>query len=323
MTFKNNPKGQSIISIKSFSCEDIEFLYEQTDKICNLSLDELAKTFTHEVMLSAFFQPSTRTRLSFERAMLALGGKVMGFADAKTTSGTKGEQLSDTIEMFEQYEPQVVVMRHPYSGAARLLNELIDVPSINAGDGDHEHPTQTLGDGYAKRSYHNRLDGLTEGLFGDLAYGRTIKSMIHFFTKFHPKKVFLCPADPFFDLPDEYKKILDQHKIDYEVELNIDKAVPELDTAYFTRIQDNMFDKVKLNEEQGIDVDSIERAYKIDVSMLSKAKNNLTLMHPLPRRNEIDINIDKTHHAKYFDQAGKIYKTRIAELYLILKGAVE
>ncbi len=302
-------KGRSIISIKDFSKEEILHIVATAKKFDEQPFTDLLKD---KVMAALFFEPSTRTRLSFTSAMEQLGGKVIGFADPKTSSRKKGETFHDTYKMAEGYS-DVIVARSPIEGSARLGAESVSVPVINAGDGANQHPTQTCLDLYTIMKAKGTLDGLNIAMVGDLKYGRTVHSLAVAMSHFKTKLYFIAPEA--LQMPKAYLDFLDKKGIPYVVEEDLSKVSKELDVLYMTRIQKERFpDPVEYEKLKGV--------YKLDASLLPNIKKDMIIMHPLPRVDEIHPCLDKTPHALYFQQAANGIPTRKALLALTL-GAIE
>ena len=261
-----------------------------------------------KILATLFFEPSTRTRLSFLSSMEQLGGKVMGFATAGMTSIKKGETLWDTIKMAQAYA-DVIVLRHPLEGSARLAAEASSKPIINAGDGANQHPTQTMLDLYTIQKVKGKLTNLNIGMLGDLKYGRTVHSLVIALSHFNPKFYFIAPKE--LQMPQAYLDDLKEKKIKFVTESNLMKVSKQLDILYVTRIQKERFaDPIEYEKFKGI--------YKLDTSLLPHIKKDLKIMHPLPRVDEIDKSLDETDHAVYFDQAANGIPVRKALLALIL-----
>lgn len=246
------------------------------------------------VAATLFFEPSTRTRLSFETAVNRLGGKVIGFSDAKVSSTSKGESLNDTIQIVSNYA-DIIIMRHHLEGAALYATEVTNVPIINAGDGANQHPSQTLLDLYSIRKTQGSLQDLHITMVGDLKYGRTVHSLIEGMHHFSPKFSFIAPQQ--LELPREYRELCDEYGIetDYSRELTND-VIKKSDIIYMTRVQRERF----TDDE---DYKAIKDSFILDLPLLEGAKENMRILHPLPRVNEIHIDVDKTPHAYYFTQA--------------------
>lgn len=262
----------------------------------------------HKILATLFFEPSTRTRLSFESAMLSLGGSVLGFSSASNTSASKGESVSDTISVVSSY-CDIIAMRHPKEGASLVATRKSTVPLINAGDGGHNHPTQTLTDLLTIYREKGRLDNLTIGFCGDLKFGRTVHSLTKAMSRYkNIKFVFIAP--PELKIPEYLKHdLLDAKNLDYKEVETIEEVVEELDILYMTRVQKERF----FNEQDYI---RLKDTYILDLKKLEKSKSDLIVMHPLPRVNEIAIEVDDDPRAKYFDQ---VQNGRFMRMALILK----
>lgn len=262
----------------------------------------------HKILATLFFEPSTRTRLSFESAMLSLGGSVLGFSSASNTSASKGESVSDTISVVSSY-CDIIAMRHPKEGAPLVATRKSTVPLINAGDGGHNHPTQTLTDLLTIYREKGRLDNLTIGFCGDLKFGRTVHSLTKAMPRYkNIKFVFIAP--PELKIPEYLKHdLLDAKNLDYKEVETIEEVVEELDILYMTRVQKERF----FNEQDYI---RLKDTYILDLKKLEKSKSDLIVMHPLPRVNEIAIEVDDDPRAKYFDQ---VQNGRFMRMALILK----
>ena len=262
----------------------------------------------HKILATLFFEPSTRTRLSFESAMLSLGGSVLGFSSASNTSASKGESVSATISVVSSY-CDIIAMRHPKEGAPLVATRKSTVPLINAGDGGHNHPTQTLTDLLTIYREKGRLDNLTIGFCGDLKFGRTVHSLTKAMSRYkNIKFVFIAP--PELKIPEYLKHdLLDAKNLDYKEVETIEEVVEELDILYMTRVQKERF----FNEQDYI---RLKDTYILDLKKLEKSKSDLIVMHPLPRVNEIAIEVDDDPRAKYFDQ---VQNGRFMRMALILK----
>ena len=248
----------------------------------------------HKILATLFFEPSTRTRLSFESAMLSLGGSVLGFSSASNTSASKGESVSDTISVVSSY-CDIIAMRHPKEGAPLVATRKSTIPLINAGDGGHNHPTQTLTDLLTIYREKGRLDNLTIGFCGDLKFGRTVHSLTKAMSRYkNIKFVFIAP--PELKIPEYLKHdLLDAKNLDYKEVETIEEVIEDLDILYMTRVQKERF----FNEQDYI---RLKDTYILDLKKLEKSKSDLIVMHPLPRVNEIAIEVDDDPRAKYFDQ---------------------
>ena len=262
----------------------------------------------HKILATLFFEPSTRTRLSFESAMLSLGGSVLGFSSASNTSASKGESVSDTISVVSSY-CDIIAMRHPKEGAPLVATRKSTVPLINAGDGGHNHPTQTLTDLLTIYREKGRLDNLTIGFCGDLKFGRTVHSLTKAMSRYkNIKFVFIAP--PELKIPEYLKHdLLDAKNLDYKEAETIEEVIEDLDILYMTRVQKERF----FNEQDYI---RLKDTYILDLKKLEKSKSDLIIMHPLPRVNEIAIEVDDDPRAKYFDQ---VQNGRFMRMALILK----
>lgn len=262
----------------------------------------------HKILATLFFEPSTRTRLSFESAMLSLGGNVLGFSSASNTSASKGESVSDTISVVSSY-CDIIAMRHPKEGAPLVATRKSTVPLINAGDGGHNHPTQTLTDLLTIYREKGRLDNLTIGFCGDLKFGRTVHSLTKAMSRYkNIKFVFIAP--PELKIPEYLKHdLLDAKNLDYKEVETIEEVIGDLDILYMTRVQKERF----FNEQDYI---RLKDTYILDLKKLEKSKSDLIVMHPLPRVNEITTEVDDDPRAKYFDQ---VQNGRFMRMALILK----
>lgn len=262
----------------------------------------------HKILATLFFEPSTRTRLSFESAMLSLGGSVLGFSSASNTSASKGESVSDTISVVSSY-CDIIAMRHPKEGTPLVATRKSTVPLINAGDGGHNHPTQTLTDLLTIYREKGRLDNLTIGFCGDLKFGRTVHSLTKAMSRYkNIKFVFIAP--PELKIPEYLKHdLLDAKNLDYKEAETIEEVIEDLDILYMTRVQKERF----FNEQDYI---RLKDTYILDLNKLEKSKSDLIVMHPLPRVNEIAIEVDDDPRAKYFDQ---VQNGRFMRMALILK----
>jgi len=256
-----------------------------------------------KVVASLFFEPSTRTRLSFETAISRLGGRIVGFADPDSSSATKGETLHDTIKMVSNYA-DLIVMRHPLEGAARYAAEVSPVPVINAGDGANQHPTQTLLDMYSILKTQGSLDNLNIFMVGDLKYGRTVHSLLQAMSVFE-NPIFNFIAPPELQMPEEYKMYLRDKSIRYFVHREFTDIISEADIIYMTRVQKERF-------SDPIEYERVKNVYILNNAMLEKTKTNLRILHPLPRVNEIATDVDSNEKAYYFTQARNGVFTREA-----------
>ncbi len=303
--------GRHVISIADFSRGDILAILE-TARAIEQEPGPRRELLPGKLMATLFFEPSTRTRLSFEAAMQKLGGRVIGFSDAGSTSTKKGESLADTIRMIEQYA-DVIVIRHPRDGAARLASEVSRVPIINGGDGGNQHPSQTFLDLYTiAKLYPALLDGsapLTIAFAGDLRYGRTVHSLLTALCHFRIKLVMVAPRG--LEMPDEYLLAAAKAGMQVTEAASLQDAIAQADLLYMTRLQEERF-------PDPLEFDHIKASYRITANMLKDAKPQLRVLHPLPRINEIAIDVDQTVHAHYFAQAGNGIPVRQALLGLVL-----
>lgn len=294
----------------------LDLTVEEVDQLLDLANDIEAnpQKYAHacegKKLATLFFEPSTRTRLSHEAAMLNLGGNVLGFSSAESSSATKGETVSDTIRMISCYA-DIVAMRHPKEGAPMVAARHSSVPIINAGDGGHQHPTQTLTDLLTIRSLSGRLDNLTIGLCGDLKFGRTVHSLIHAFVRYpNIKFVLISPEE--LRLPSYMRKdVLDKHNIPYKEVERLEDALPELDVLYMTRVQKERF----FNEEDYI---RMKDFYILDKKKMELAPEHMLVLHPLPRVNEIAVEVDDDPRAVYFKQAQYGVYVRMALILTLL-----
>ncbi|MBI2559073.1 aspartate carbamoyltransferase [Candidatus Woesearchaeota archaeon] len=301
MEFKN----RDVISITDFSKEELLHILKVVRQMEQKPKGSLLKG---KILATLFFEPSTRTRLSFTSAMEQLSGTVIGFSNANVTSIQKGESLWDTIKMTEQYADAIVI-RHPLEGSARLAAEAASVPVINGGDGSNQHPTQTMLDIYTIQKIKGKLDGLHIGFVGDLKYGRTVHSLVIALSHFNPTFYFIAPDE--LQIPENYTEELFRKKIRHFKTRDLERFSKELDVLYVTRIQKERFpDPLEYEKFKGI--------YRIDEAFLQHVKKDMKIMHPLPRIDEIDKNVDKTQHAAYFEQAANGIPVRKALLALVL-----
>ena len=283
-----------LIDIKELSVEEIDELIKVAKDII-AHPENYQEKCKYKKLATLFFEPSTRTRLSFEAAMMELGGNVLGFSEAKSSSASKGESVSDTIKVVGGYS-DIIAMRHPKEGAPLVASLKSDVPIINAGDGGHNHPTQTLTDLLTISCEKNRLDNLTIGLCGDLKFGRTVHSLITAMSRYkNIKFVLISPEE--LKLPEYVKEdILDKNNIQYVETNDIEEYLGDLDILYMTRVQKERF----FNEEDYL---RLKDYYILNKEKLEKAKKDLCILHPLPRVNEISVEVDNDPRACYFKQA--------------------
>jgi aspartate carbamoyltransferase catalytic subunit len=261
-----------------------------------------------KVVATLFFEPSTRTRLSFESAVNRLGGRVIGFSEASSSSVSKGESLKDTILTVANYS-DLIVMRHPIEGSARYASEVSGVPIINAGDGANQHPTQTLLDLYSIRKTQGKLENIKIVMVGDLKYGRTVHSLLMAMSQFNASFSFIAPKE--LQMPKEYKIHLDGLGLKYEEHTELADNIKDADIVYMTRVQRERF-------SDPVEYEKVKNVYVLRNSMLEGTKPNMRVLHPLPRVNEIHTDVDDNHKAYYFPQALNGVYTRMAIMALIL-----
>ena len=294
----------------------LDFTTEELEKLFNLANDieknkaKYAHACDGKILATCFYEPSTRTRLSFESAMTRLGGQVIGFSDANSSSAAKGESVSDTIKVISCYA-DICAMRHPKEGAPMVAAEKSDIPVINAGDGGHQHPTQTLTDLLTIRSLKGHLGGFTIGLCGDLKFGRTVHSLIHALVRYDDIHfIFISPEE--LKVPDYITEELKAHNIPYEEVTNLEAVMPQLDFLYMTRVQKERF----FNEEDYI---RLKDFYILDTAKMQLAKPDMLVLHPLPRVNEISVEVDNDPRAAYFKQAQYGVYVRMALILTLLE----
>lgn len=302
-------KGRDFIAITDFTRKELESIFETADE-----MEKYRKSFKDElkgrILVTLFFEPSTRTRLSFEAAMLRLGGSVTGFADPSYSRTVTGESLADTIRMADSYG-NVIVLRHKIEGAARLAAKVADVPVINAGDGTQHHPTQTLTDLYTMRREFGRIDGLSIAILGDLKHTRSASSLCLGLTHFKDVSLYLVSPKE-LKTKDEVKDYLKGKDLKFEEMEDVTRVIPEVDVLYVTRLQrERMTDPAEYERVKG--------SYFITASMLKNAKEKMVVMHHLPRIDEIPLEVDYTNHARYFKQAAYGLQVRMSLLSHIVE----
>ena len=295
----------------------LDFSLEETESLLELAADIEKDRFRYahvcdgKKLATLFYEPSTRTRLSFEAAMLNLGGSVLGFSSADSSSASKGESVSDTIRVISCYA-DICAMRHPKEGAAYVASIKSSIPVINAGDGGHQHPTQTLTDLMTIRSLKGRLDNLTIGFCGDLKFGRTVHSLINAMVRYPNVRFVLISPDE-LKVPEYIREdVLRANNIDFKEVSNLDAAMPELDILYMTRVQKERF----FNEEDYI---RLKDSYILDKEKMKLAKEDMYVLHPLPRVNEISTEVDDDPRAAYFKQAQYGVYVRMALIMTLLE----
>ncbi|MCK9639462.1 MAG: aspartate carbamoyltransferase [Prolixibacteraceae bacterium] len=291
---------KNLISITDFSKEEYLKIMELSMQFEENPSQSLLKG---KVIATLFFEPSTRTRLSFETAINRLGGKIIGFSDSNSSSVSKGETLHDTIKMVSNYA-DMIIMRHPLEGSARYAAEVSDVPVINAGDGANQHPSQTLLDMYSIMKTQGRLDDINLFMVGDLKYGRTVHSLLMAMSQFK-NPIFNFVAPPELAMPDEYKIYLSNKGIRYFEHLEFNDIINQADIIYMTRVQKERF-------IDPVEYEKVKNVYILKNEMLANTKPTVKILHPLPRINEIHTNVDSNPKAYYFTQARNGVYTRMA-----------
>jgi aspartate carbamoyltransferase catalytic subunit len=304
-------RGMDVVSIRDFSREQIEHVLKLAEKMVPIAKgEERSVLLEGHVLGSLFYEPSTRTRLSFDAAMTRLGGRVLGFDQPTGASVAKGETLADTIRMVDSY-CDVIVLRHPQEGAARLAAHFANRPVVNAGDGAGQHPTQTMLDLFTIRKEKKKVEGNNVVIVGDLKYGRTVHSLSEALAMFGAELTFVAP--PTLQIPKEHLKQIESMGHKPKISSTLEEVIKDADVLYVTRIQKERFpDPAEYQKVAGM--------YRIDLNMLKDVKKDLIIMHPLPRVGEIAPEVDATVHAKYFDQAFNGVPVRMALLGLVLGG---
>ena len=302
-----------LMSPLDFSVEELESLFCLAEKIKE-NPEKYANACNGKILATCFYEPSTRTRLSFESAMLRLGGQVLGFADASNSSAAKGESVADTIRTVSCYA-DICAMRHPKEGAPMVAAEKSGIPVINAGDGGHQHPTQTLTDLLTIRSLKGHLDNLTIGLCGDLKFGRTVHSLIDALVRYpNVRFVFISPEE--LKVPDYITDMLKEKNIPYEEVIRLENVMPSLDLLYMTRVQRERF----FNEEDYV---RLKDFYILDTAKMELASPDMLVLHPLPRVNEISVEVDNDPRAVYFKQAKFGVYVRMALILTLLNITID
>ena len=298
---------KDIISIRDLDKSKLEKIFESTEKIINLSPNERREIARGQTLGYLFYEPSTRTRLSFQAAMASVGGTSLGIADISSSSTQKGESLADTVKIMSIYS-DVLVLRHSLDGSSRFAAEVSDKPVINAGSGTEEHPTQAIQDLFTIKKEKKKIDGLNIGIVGDLKYGRTVYSLLQALGNYDVKVHLVSPeslrirADSVYDI---------KKKLDFTESTSLEEYIDELDVVYVTRIQKERFP----DEEEYL---KVKGSYVIGLDILQKMKDDSIILHPLPRLDEIATEVDNTNQAKYFQQAEYGKYTRAALLGLVL-----
>jgi len=303
----NHLYDRDIVSIKDFTKQDLEFVFSSTDKISSLRPNEKSELGKGRTLGYIFYEPSTRTRMSFEAAMASLGGSSIGIFDPKSSSIEKGENLADTIRIIDLYS-DVIILRHPLDGSSRFAGELSKNPIINAGSGSEEHPTQAMLDLYTILKEKKKIDNLTLGIVGDLKYGRTVYSLLYALANYNVEVHLISP--PMLGIRKE--SIYDaRKKLKLYEHSQLEDILPKLDIIYVTRIQRERFPDIQEYEK-------VRGTYTIDNNTLVRAKSDVSIMHPMPRMEEISHSIDDTKNAIYFKQAAYGKELRAALLALVL-----
>src|ERR671922_396715 len=298
---------KDIVSIKDFTKDDLEYVFQSTDIVSGLKPSERGELGKGRTLGYMFYEPSTRTRMSFEAAMASLGGSSIGIADLKSSSVEKGESLADTIRVIDLYS-DVILLRHPLDGSSRFAAELSENPIINAGSGSEEHPTQALLDLYTILKEKGKIDGLSVAIVGDLKYGRTVYSLLYGLANYKVDIHLVSPSTLRIRKESIYEI---QDKLRIKEHSKLDEVLSEADVIYVTRIQRERFPDVQEYEK-------VKGTYTIDENTLAKAKSDIAIMHPLPRVDEISQSIDHTKNAIYFKQASYGKELRAALLALML-----
>lgn len=298
---------KDVISVREFDKAKFEKIFSATDNIIKMDPNQRRELGRGKTLGYLFYEPSTRTRMSFQAAMALIGGTSLGIADISSSSTKKGESLADTIRMMSIYS-DVLALRHPLDGSSRFASEVSAKPVLNAGSGTEEHPTQAMQDLYTIKKEKNKIDGLKIGIVGDLKYGRTVYSLLYALSNYDVDIRLISPeslkirADSIYEI---------QKKISFKESTNLDEFIDELDVVYVTRIQKERFP----DEEE---YQKVRGSYKIDLDVVNKMKENAIILHPLPRVDEISTDIDLTKQAKYFQQAEYGKFTRAALLTMVL-----
>ena len=307
---------KEITNIMRHMLNPLDFSLEETDNLLELAADIEKDRFRYahvcdgKKLATLFYEPSTRTRLSFESAMTRLGGQVIGFSDAGSSSASKGESVSDTIRVISCYA-DICAMRHPKEGAPMVASEKSRIPVINAGDGGHQHPTQTLTDLMTIRSLKGRLNNFTIGLCGDLKFGRTVHSLIHALVRYENIRfIFISPEE--LRVPDYITDMLKEKNIPFEEVIRLEDVMPSLDLLYMTRVQKERF----FNEEDYV---RLKDFYILDKAKMKLAKPDMLILHPLPRVNEISVEVDDDPRAAYFKQVQYGVYVRMALILTLLE----
>lgn len=300
-----NVKNRSLVSITDYTKEEILYILDLAEEF---EKDQRQQILNKHVIASLFFEPSTRTRLSFESAVQYLGGSIIGFASADTSSVKKGESLKDTILTVSNYS-DLIVMRNPSDGSARYASEVSPVPIINAGDGANQHPTQCLLDLYSIRKTQGTLDNIDIVMVGDLKYGRTVHSLVQALSLFNATFHFVSPES--LKMPSAVKTWVKKANLEYHQYTDLSEAIPKADILYMTRVQGERF-------PDPLEYEKVKNAYILENSMLDNSKDTMKVLHPLPRVNEINEDVDENPKAYYFQQAKNGVYVRQALIAAIL-----
>lgn len=300
-----NLKGRNLLNSVDFSVEELFSVISLAEEIQN-NPEKFSRIASGKVMASLFFEPSTRTRLSFEAAMIRIGGSVIGFSDPGVSSQAKGETIEDTVKTVECYS-DIIVMRHPQSYTPHKVSRILEIPLINAGDGANQHPTQTLTDLLTIHNCKKRFHNLKIGFCGDLKYGRTVHSLIKAMDRYDSNR-FVCISPESLRLPEEIAREL---RSPIEETLSLEESVGDLDILYMTRVQRERFPKIE-------DYEKVKGCYILNREIMRHAKADAIVMHPLPRVDEIDVNVDKDPRAVYFKQAKAGMYARMALIAKLL-----
>ena len=305
--------NKHLINPMDFTIEELNEIFELAHRIIS-NPEEYSHVCEGKILATLFYEPSTRTKFSFEAAMMRLGGKILGFSEPNSSSAAKGETLADTIKMVSIYS-DIIAMRHPKEGSAKVASMYSSVPVINAGDGGHQHPTQTLTDLLTIKTLKGRLDNHVIGICGDLKYGRTVQSLITAMSRYkNIKFVLISPKE--LGIPQYIREeVLNKNNIEFREVEKIEDVIEELDILYMTRIQKERF----FNEDEYM---RLKDSYILDAEKMKLAKEDMIIMHPLPRVNEIDVEVDKDKRAAYFKQAEFGMYVRMALIAKLL-GVVE
>ncbi len=301
---------EHVVSIRDFTVDEIDQVLDYAEKLVPIAKgEEKTDKLNGKILATLFFEPSTRTMLSFETAMKRFGGNTIGFANPEISSVKKGETLADTIRVAAEYA-DIIVLRHPQEGAARLAAKFSTKPILNAGDGAGQHPTQTLLDLFTIKAEKEGISNNHIGIAGDLKYGRTVHSLTHALAMYDTELTFIAPSS--LQMPDEIIKEVKEEGIDYHIEENLDNVIDDLDLLYMTRIQKERFP----NDEE---YHKVASSYNVSSKILQGVKEDFVIMHPLPRVDEITPDVDDTSYAKYFEQAGNGVPVRMALLDMLLE----